>query len=82
MNIKRARLARIRASKNRKYTSLVSVKESIEDLTQQVKLFPPLFSVNTLFTLYYTDPCTRLSELGLPPDPSNWEEPLPKGFQH
>jgi len=31
---KRARLARIRASKNRKYTSLVSVKESIEDLTK------------------------------------------------
>ena len=35
--LKRARLARIRASKNRKYTSLVSVKESIEDLTQQVR---------------------------------------------
>jgi hypothetical protein len=32
---KRARLARIRASKNRKYTSLVSVKESIEDLSQR-----------------------------------------------
>lgn len=34
---KRARLARIRASKNRKYTSLVSVKESIEDLSQREK---------------------------------------------
>ena len=37
ISLQRARLARIRASKNRKYTSLVSVKESIEDLTQQVR---------------------------------------------